>query len=142
MKLIRKYIQDVIKTPPLNKELSVHRKGYRLEQRKSERDQHRDTAEILDFQTHGISQVSRQKVKRLQEEKLRLNSDLLSSHSRRQSHVPRTEWRKASSGQSRSGLQTTEPRVWEPILKHTRWAVVGLGGGAWPACTFCEPWVV
>lgn len=139
MKLIRKYIQDVIKTPsPLNKELSVHRKGYRLEQRKSERDQHRDTAEILDFQTHGISQVSRQKVKLLQEEKLRLSSDLLSSHGRRQSHVRRTEWRKASSGQSRSGLQTTEPRVWEPIC----WAVVGFGGGASPACTFREPWVV
>lgn len=28
---------------------------------------------------------------------------------------------------------------WEPILKHTRWGVVGLGGGARPACAFREP---
>lgn len=77
----------------------MHRKGQKLEQRKLERDQHRDTAEILDFKAHGISQVSKQKVKWLQEENLGLNSDLLSSHARRQSNVPRAEWRKAGSSQ-------------------------------------------
>lgn len=35
----------------------------------------RDTAEVLNFKAHGISQVSRHKAKWLQEEKLRLNAD-------------------------------------------------------------------